>query len=202
MFEPSARVTCLAAAVALCALLVSAVASHAGCDPTTEPDKSDIANARAAIAANCDCAGARTHGDYVSCATEQANMVLANKHCARSIKKCASRSTCGRPLAVTCCRTTSKGTKCTIKKDAAHCTAKQGIVGACTSSSAACPSPGGGPSCPGATSTTTTTTTTSCPPSTAFYCGVNSCEAQLALCPMGMTCVTTATMCACTGTTI
>jgi len=201
MFEPSARLTCLAAAVAFCALVVSAVASHAGCDPNSEPDKSDIANARAAIAANCDCAGAQKHGDYVSCAAQQANTVLANKHCAGPVKKCASRSTCGKPLAVTCCRTTSKGTKCTIKKDAAHCTAKQGIVGACTSCCDACPSPGAGPSCPGPT-TTTNTTTTSCPPSTAFYCGVNACGGPPTLCPLGMTCVTTGTTCACTGTTI
>jgi hypothetical protein len=203
MLESSARRRSLAAPLALLWLVMSAAVGHAKCDPTTEPDKSDIAAARAAIAANCDCAAAQKHGDYVSCAAQQANTVLVNKSCAGTVKKCASHSTCGKPLAVTCCRTTSKGTKCTIKKDAAHCTAKQGIVGACTSCCDACASPGGGPSCSAPTSTTTTTTTSSsCPPSTAFYCGVNACGGPPVLCPLGMTCVTTGTTCACTGTTI
>jgi len=203
MLESSARGRRLAASVALLALVMSTAVGHAKCDPTTEPDKSDIATARKAIADNCDCANSQTHGDYVSCAAQKANAVLVNKSCAGPVKKCSSRSTCGKPLAVTCCRATSKGTKCSIKKDAAHCTAKQGIVGACTSCCDACPSPGDGPSCPSPTSTTTTTTTTSsCPPATAFYCGVNSCAAPPALCPQGMTCVTTGTACACTGTTI
>src|SRR5262245_31006874 len=116
MLVSSARRTRLAALVALLPLLAAAAPSHATCDPTTEPDKSDIANARLAIAANCDCAGALTHGAYVSCAEHAAKAVLANKGCARSVKKCASRSTCGKLPAVTCCRTTRKGTQCTIKK--------------------------------------------------------------------------------------
>ena len=39
--------------------------------PTVEPDRSDVANARAAVAANCDCAGAASRGDYVRCAAQQ-----------------------------------------------------------------------------------------------------------------------------------
>ena len=39
---------------ALGALLISTAPGHATCDPSTDPDKSDIANARAAVAANCD----------------------------------------------------------------------------------------------------------------------------------------------------
>jgi hypothetical protein len=125
-----------------------AVAAHAACDATTDPDKSDIASARAAIAASCDC-GTLTHGAYVSCAAQQANTVLVNKSCVGSVKKCAARSICGkRAGAVTCCRTTTKGTQCQIKQDAAHCTAKQGTVGSCTSCCDACPAPGSGPSCP------------------------------------------------------
>src|SRR2546422_5202640 len=96
---------------ALSWLLISTVPCHAACDPTTDPDKSDIANARAAVAANCDCTGATSHGAYVSCAAQQAN-VLTNKSCAGAVKKCASHSTCGKAGAVTCCFTTTKGTKC------------------------------------------------------------------------------------------
>src|SRR5437899_13096173 len=105
----------LALLAPLLAVLMSAVLSYAKCDPTTDPDKSDIANARAAVAANCDCAGVLTHGAYVSCAVQQANTVLVNKSCARAVKKCAAHSTCGRhPGAVTCCLTTTAGTKCKI----------------------------------------------------------------------------------------
>ena len=130
------------------AVLVCPVPGYATCDPTADPDKSDIANARAAVAANCDCAGATSHGAYVSCAAQQANTVLVNKSCAGSVKKCASHSTCGKPGTVTCCLTTTKGTKCKVKKDAAHCTAKQGTVGTCASCCDACPAPGSGPTCP------------------------------------------------------
>src|SRR5438132_1394943 len=89
--------------LALLALLMSAGPSYAKCDPTTDPDKSDIANARAAVAANCDCVGATTHGDYVSCAVQQANLVLVNPSCKGAVKKCAAHSACGKPTAVTCC---------------------------------------------------------------------------------------------------
>src|SRR5216683_1916996 len=62
-------------------LLAIARVGVATCDPSTDPDKSDIANARSAVAANCDCAGALTHGAYVSCAVQQANLVLVNPSC-------------------------------------------------------------------------------------------------------------------------
>src|SRR2546426_11075622 len=134
MVASSARRFHLALLASLLAVLMSAALGYAKCDPSTDPDKSDIANARAAVAANCDCAGALTHGAYVSCAAQQANTVLVNQSCARFVKKCASRSICGKPGgAVTCCITTTRGTRCRIKKDALHCTAKQGTVGTCTS---------------------------------------------------------------------
>src|SRR5215471_4021862 len=98
------------------AVLVSSVPGHASCDPTTDPDKTDIANARAAVAQTCDCAGATTHGAYVSCAAQQANTVLTNKGCAGFVKKCAAHSTCGKPNAVTCCLTTPTATKCKVTK--------------------------------------------------------------------------------------
>ena len=138
-------------------LLAIARVGVATCDPSTDPDKSDIANARSAVAANCDCAGATSHGAYVRCAEQQADAVLTNKSCARFVKKCASRSTCGRPGFVTCCRTTSTGvTKCSIKRDPAKCVAPKGgsaCVGVFTSCCDAC---GMG----GCAMTTTTTTTT------------------------------------------
>ncbi len=209
MATSAARKFSLAAPAALLALLVIPALGRAACDPSTDPDKSDIANARAAVAANCDCTGATSHGAYVSCAAQQANAVLTNKSCAGAVKKCASHSTCGKAGAVTCCFTTTKGTKCKIKKDAPHCTAKQGMVGACASCCDACPAPGAGPSCPmpGATTTTTATTTSSCPLATALYCGGAQCYngggvgcGFVGLCPQGLTC--SETPCGCTGPAI
>jgi hypothetical protein len=100
-------------------------AAHAKCDPTTDPDESDIANARAAIAANCSCTGAANHGAYVGCAAQQANAVLVNKSCAGFVRKCASKSTCGKAGFVTCCRTVNGKTTCSTKKSG-KCVAPHG----------------------------------------------------------------------------
>lgn len=140
----------------LLAVLLPALA-HAGCDPTTDLDKSDVANARASVAAHCDC-GALGHGAYVSRAAQQANLVLVNKSCVGAVKRCASKSTCGRPGFVTCCRTTSTGrTSCAIKSGTTKCTAhrgRQACVGAVPSCCDAC-------SQGGCVTTTTSTVTTS-----------------------------------------
>ena len=151
-FSIAARI--VVAAFAL--VLVNPAPGRAACDPTTDPDKADIANARAAVAAKCDCAAATSHGAYVSCAAQQADTVLVNKSCAGFVKRCAAHSVCGkRAGAVTCCLTSTNGPTCKVKLDAAHCTAKQGTVGSCTSCCDACPTPGNGPSCPPTTTTTT-----------------------------------------------
>ena len=55
-------------------LLASVQPGLAKCDPTTEPDRSDVAKGRAAVAAACDCAGAVSHRDYVACAATQARV--------------------------------------------------------------------------------------------------------------------------------
>ena len=172
MSMPSAASLCCAVSTALLALVMNAVPGRAACNPTTDPDKTDIAHARAAVAANCDCTGASTRSAYVRCAVQQANAVLANKRCAASVKRCASRSVCGKPNAVTCCLTTAVGTTCKIEKDAARCAAKHGSAGSCTSCCDACPAPGGGPSCPAPTTTTSSVTTTTVPVSNSDWAGV------------------------------
>ena len=86
----SARRLCLATLAALLALLLNTAPAHARCNPDIDPDKTDIANARAAVAADCDCAGATTRGAYVSCAAQQATTALMNKDCPRAVRKCAS----------------------------------------------------------------------------------------------------------------
>jgi hypothetical protein len=139
----------------LCLFCATAPPVLAACDSSTEPDQSDVASARAAVAANCDCAGAASHGVYLRCAAQQANATLVNKSCAGAVKKCAAKSTCGRPGAVTCCVTKTGRTKCRIRRDAAHCTASNGstaCVGTNTSCCDACTS-----SCATTTGSTTTT---------------------------------------------
>src|SRR5262245_18620369 len=139
--------------------------AFARCDPTTEPDKSDVANARAAVEDNCSCTGVASRAEYVRCATQQAEAVLVNRGCRGRVKKCASKSTCGKPGSVTCCRTKNGESKCKTMRSAASCEAKGGTVRTCTSCCDACPEPGNGPSC-----SITTTTTTTTPPPTGEQC--------------------------------
>jgi hypothetical protein len=179
--------------VALSLIVAFAVSSsslaRAACDPAGA-DAVDVANARAAVAANCDCAGATSHGAYVKCAGTQATATLVNAGCASTVKRCASRSTCGRPGYVTCCRTNSKGvTKCSIKKGAAKCKAPNGgsaCAGILSSCCDAC-QPGG---CVGTTTSTSTSVTSStctsttlpqpCQPVGGGFCG--------GACSTGQTC--------------
>src|SRR5262249_12427083 len=74
------------------------------CAPTGA-DAADVAAARAAVEANCDCAGSSTHGAFVDCAADQAKATLTNPSCKGEVVKCAAHSTCGKPGFVTCCRT-------------------------------------------------------------------------------------------------
>ena len=132
------RIHGLAALAALAALLLGAGPGYAKCDPTAEPDKSDIAAARAAVAANCDCAGATNHGQYVKCAGVQAEATLSNKSCKGQVKKCAAKSTCGKPGFVTCCKKNAKGkVTCATKPDASKCKAPKGGE-ACASTIESC----------------------------------------------------------------
>jgi len=78
------------------------------CDPTGV-DAADIANTQAAIAANCDCAGAADHGDFVVCAVRQAQALLPTRSCRGKVISCAANSTCGIPGAVLCCTTDATG---------------------------------------------------------------------------------------------
>src|SRR5262249_34689550 len=108
------------------------VAYAKGCG--SEPGDSDaVIAARAAAEATCGpCDSAANHGAYVSCvagvAKSRVTAVLLPKTCAGAVKKCAAKSTCGKPGFVTCCVTTGKGPKCKLKKDAASCEAKGGTA--------------------------------------------------------------------------
>jgi cysteine-rich repeat protein len=125
-------------------------------------DEQAVADARAQVHRDCDCAGAPTHGAFVRCAVgiarQRAEARLLPPECKGTVKRCAARSTCGRPGFVTCCVTTAAGEmKCKTRPSATHCTPPDGgsaCVGAQPSCCDACP----------ATGCTTTTTTTLPPP--------------------------------------
>ena len=148
-----------AAALGVSLLLASASLAFANC-AADDPDGSKTAAARVSAEQTCagmnpamGCTTAPNHGAYVSCIAHAANdLVTAGtlpKTCKGAVKKCAARSSCGKPGFVTCCLTNPKGaTSCKIKKDAASCTAKNGTPGTCGSCCDACPAPGSGPTCP------------------------------------------------------
>lgn len=101
-----------------------------------------VADALAAAEAQCNCGGAQSNGDFVSCVAEVARQ-RANAHqlpnqCRGRVQECAAQSTCGRPGAVTCCRTDSSGVShCSIKSDASECDAPDG-GSVCTSTFPSC----------------------------------------------------------------
>jgi hypothetical protein len=136
--------------------------ARAACDADGS-DAADVAAARAAIAAACNCATAASHGAYVSCAAVKARTVLANPACLGAVVRCAARSTCGRPGAAVCCRTRSSGqTRARLVRRPAACRAPAGgsaCVGTLASVCDAC-LPGGCVTTTTATTTTSTTTTT------------------------------------------
>ncbi len=129
-------------------------AAAAPCD-TAGADASAIASARAAIDLQCDCAGAPSHGAYVSCARDVLKALAQGgalrKSCTGAVQRCAARSTCGKPGAVTCCRTDRNGiTRAALKNSADSCRAPAGgsaCVGSYASLCDACGAGGCTPRC-------------------------------------------------------
>src|SRR5262245_35622619 len=126
----------LATAVAVSLVMLWAQRSDAKCDPVAAA--ADIAAAQAA-AATCDCNGFPNHGQYVSCVALAVNgAALENRSCGGAVKKCAAKSTCGKPGFVTCGRTKANGvTKCSTKSSGDRCKAPKG-GSACVSTFASC----------------------------------------------------------------
>ena len=137
-------VVCLGVSAPQCAAL-----APAGRCFSRPGDACEIAAARARVAATCDCAGAPSHGTYVRCAADVADAAVAANQlaasCRKEVVRCASRSTCGRPGSVTCCRSDAAGrTTCDIKRDAAACRPRRGgtaCLGTATSCCDACTAP-------------------------------------------------------------
>jgi len=145
-------------AVALFAT-IPGIASAKRCDDTTA-----VAAARTAAAAQCNCATADNHGQYVKCVGDLAKTRASNgqlpTECKGDVVRCAAKSTCGKPEAVTCCRVDRRGkVRCSTKSSADKCRPPNGgaaCLGATTSCCDACTN-----ACSGGSTTTTVTPTTS-----------------------------------------
>ena len=162
-------------------VVLAARLSFAACGD--EPgDQAAVAAAQAAVETACPCAPAASPSAYVSCArsTLAAESGL-RAECRQALARCAARSVCGRPGAVTCCRTRASGaTRCAIKGDASRCTAPLGgsaCVGVRNSCCDACVTGGCAPP---------PTTTTSTVPLT---CGNGPYPACGGTCSPGDTCL-------------
>src|SRR5467141_4676549 len=86
-------------------------------------DRAAVLETTAAIQAQCNCASAATHRDFIICAERVTKQRKAQNllpgDCTNEANRCAKRSTCGRPGWVTCCRTNQRGrTHCYVKSDA------------------------------------------------------------------------------------
>jgi hypothetical protein len=125
-------------------------AAVAACGPGSADE---VAAARAAVEAECDCTGAPSRGTYLRCAATVADRaVVAGTRpgeCRRTIVRCAARSTCGRPGAVACCRTTTSGRAvCTVRADPGLCVPPAQVLQSssccdgCPGRPATCPSGG------------------------------------------------------------
>lgn len=169
-----------------CATTVLRVASALAACGDAPGDEAAVVAARAAIAAVCDCRGAASHRAYVRCAAEVARQRLRDgtlpRACHARVRRCASRSTCGRPGAVACCRDGAGGARCAITKHAASCAASPAGP-ACPSDAESCCDACA--SCP----PSVTTSTTVPPPGSCLDLAPPAICASDATCPAGYWCV-------------
>lgn len=105
-------------------------------------DMAGVADARAAVEAACGCAAAPDRGTWRRCAravlTLRRTQGTISKACASAARRCATRSTCGSPGAVTCCRAARDEQRCKVSRSADACTRSGGTPRACPSCCDAC----------------------------------------------------------------
>lgn len=166
--------------VACGALLPVVLAAEAGAACGDQSiDGIAVTLARAAAESICDCAGATSRTAYTSCALDVIASRVADGQlradCERAVRRCVRKSTCGRPGAVTCCRTTARGdVRCGIKRDASRCRARRGGSACAGPGTSCCDGCAGAPCIPTTTSTTSSTTTSTL--------GAGSCGNTFPLC--------------------
>jgi hypothetical protein len=93
-------------------------------------DDATLVDLRADILAACQCDSASSRGAFRRCARNQLALVSGERFfpsCLGMTLKDLAHSVCGKPGAVTCCRTNAHGRKrCSIEPDAASCTPAMG----------------------------------------------------------------------------
>src|SRR5689334_5468968 len=147
-------------ALAIAVAFMGRASGFARCNPTRDPDQTDIVTVRATVEGTCGCLAATSHGAYVHCVAHAAKGLLHNRKCLGAVVRCAARSTCGRTGFVTCCRTSASGkTSCSIKHG--HCKAPKHGSACVGTASSCCDACGGGGCASPSTTTLTVTTTTS-----------------------------------------
>jgi hypothetical protein len=127
---------------AVLTVMLGAVEARARCGDLPGDDAA-VAATRAEIQLACGCpttAGSRP--GYLSCARNvvKTNLALGTlpSSCRANVMRCVTKSTCGRPGAVSCCRTNKQGrTTCSIVGSAARCKAPSG-GSACVGQFASC----------------------------------------------------------------
>jgi hypothetical protein len=154
--------------LAWCAIGGQAAAAPPDCETARCAAQSALAECPCDLGVPGGTAAATNHGQYVSCVAHAVNALAKGKsipnNCKGKIRRCAARSTCGKPGAVVClipqlgtCDTTAGtcvensmllcttdadcvlGTRCKIKRSADLCEAKGGSVNtAATSCCADC----------------------------------------------------------------
>src|SRR6266516_2603573 len=165
-------------------------------------DADQVAAVRALADENCDCDSATNHGKYVGCVARVAQAAVKDgslrEECKDDVVHCADQSTCGRPRALTCCRTDAHGhTKCCIKPRDAACRAPKGGSACIGTAASCCDACSSGTCAPPETTTTTlaqpptATTTTTAQPTTSTT--TTSVPATTTLGPTSTTTATTST---------
>jgi len=149
------RGACLLFSVAV--LLIVRAPAFAVCT-----DMSAVANTRRDIEDQCHCGTAASHPTYTACARPVIQTAVAENRlppsCISAVRRCVSRSTCGKPGTVTCLTTTRSGRqRCRIKNGGPN--ACLALSGACVGATPfCCDSPLG---CQQETTTSTSSTSTS-----------------------------------------
>ena len=100
-----------------------------------------------AIDAQCSCAGAETHGNYVSCVAHAVKQLVEDGkvpvECKGAVKRCASRSICGKRAGFVVCDlpvrcAAGKCSRCGLAPSAERCLARGGTVSSRPSCCATC----------------------------------------------------------------
>lgn len=175
--------------LACVAIVASGNPARAACGDSAG-DAAAVLAARTAVESACPCAAAVSRRDYVRCAADVlgplAGAGTLPVECARAVRRCVRGSTCGRPGAVTCCRTKAAGaTRCQVRRSAEACTAPPGGQ-ACAGAFASCCDACAAAGCVSTTTTSTSTTTTTLGPCSGgpFSCG-GACDPGLTCAPIG-----------------